>query len=250
MRSSSMKPPRRPWSDRLRRGAIVGAVFVMLGVVTTYLVAWVAVSLAEINTFFRPARPDAIVVIDGEYFVTSVLTESHAELSAQMYVAGDQRVVPQPEWQDELPHALYSARTPGLDMRFVRMAGWPFRCVWGAHDAALPPVFAKQYVYCSGTVWGAHRTGRVQLSSPRGIDGRLPLGVIWSRFVPNVLIHAAMLFALWHGCAFVSRWTRTRWNAKCNRCPSCGYDRRGLAIDAVCPECGGAAGTFARESVV
>jgi hypothetical protein len=31
---------------------------------------------------------------------------------------------------------------------------------------------------------------------------------------------------------------RRRWRRRSRRCASCGYDRRGLAADAKCPECG------------
>ncbi|HYE62533.1 MAG TPA: hypothetical protein VD997_11115, partial [Phycisphaerales bacterium] len=60
----------------------------------------------------------------------------------------------------------------------------------------------------------------------------LPLG-----FTLNTLLYAGVTLGLIEGVAF----TRRRRRRNKGRCPSCGYDRGGIAVDAACPECGGKA---------
>jgi hypothetical protein len=60
----------------------------------------------------------------------------------------------------------------------------------------------------------------------------LPLG-----FTLNTLFYAAVLLGVVEGVAFARRRVR---RGK-GRCPSCGYDRAGLAEGSACPECGGGA---------
>jgi hypothetical protein len=61
-----------------------------------------------------------------------------------------------------------------------------------------------------------------------------PLGIIPLGFAANTLLAAGVLLGVVEGCAFARRRVRSARG----RCPSCGYDRRGLAADAACPECG------------
>ena len=68
-----------------------------------------------------------------------------------------------------------------------------------------------------------------QLSLPTEL---LPLG-----FALNTLFYAAVLLGMVECIAFARRRLRHRKG----RCPSCGYDRAGLAEGAACPECGGRA---------
>jgi hypothetical protein len=60
----------------------------------------------------------------------------------------------------------------------------------------------------------------------------LPLG-----FALNTLFYAAVLLGIVEGPAFARRRVRRGRG----RCPSCGYDRAGLAEGSACPECGGKA---------
>jgi predicted RNA-binding Zn-ribbon protein involved in translation (DUF1610 family) len=143
----------------------------------------------------------------------------------------------------QLPQAFLENLEPAYWLREVRIAGWPFRCVWGAAEDPLPAAWktsSRRYVRCSPVVWPRHYGERVITSSSRGIDGRLPIGVLWSRFIPNVLIHAAIIFGVWRTLVMCSRHMRQRRHAMNNRCHKCGYDRSGLPNSAICPECGNA----------
>ena len=69
------------------------------------------------------------------------------------------------------------------------------------------------------------------------------LGWLQDEFhIPVWLMIAGFLLAL-AGCVYVifrpdlRRFREWRRHSS-QRCPSCGYDRRGLEIDAACPECG------------
>jgi hypothetical protein len=63
---------------------------------------------------------------------------------------------------------------------------------------------------------------------------RLPYRVIPLGFALNTLFYAAVLLGAVECVAFARRRVRHRKG----RCPSCGYDRVGLAAGSACPECG------------
>lgn len=62
----------------------------------------------------------------------------------------------------------------------------------------------------------------------------LPTIPVWRGFMTNTLIYGAAMCALWSIVPLTRRWRRRRRGA----CVGCGYDLRGLANGAVCPECG------------
>jgi hypothetical protein len=117
----------------------------------------------------------------------------------------------------------------------VRESGWPLRCLscarrydpWTQVNSVLggldPPLWALNKVpSSSGPRWSV-------LCEPG-----LPLRPAWARFVVDSLFYAAVLATLFVGPGLV-RW---RWRHRIGRCTRCGYDRRGLATDGKCPECG------------
>lgn len=235
MQSSSMQHTRRTLGERVKRGAIIAAVIVLLGVVTTYLVAWVAVSLITPDTLELGwwTRLD----VGGQSWAVNITSESKYELSGILQPCERHSfsrcttvVPPEVLPNDEIE----------VTSRDFRIAGWPLHCVWGAGEwryfANAPPWAnsRRPFVHCSPVLWSPHASGQGR----PGIDGRLPLGVIWSRFIPNVLIHAAILFTFWRGCVFMSRWSKRHRYTRQNRCPTCGYDLKGLPPGTLCPECG------------
>lgn len=62
----------------------------------------------------------------------------------------------------------------------------------------------------------------------------LPTAPLWRGFIPNTLIYSAATWTLWSIVPLTRRWRRR----KRGLCVGCGYDLRGLADGAVCPECG------------
>ncbi len=83
---------------------------------------------------------------------------------------------------------------------------------------------------------GPDRIGVLRLSDPAAhpnIAG-LPTRILPLGFALNTLFYAAVLLGVVECVAFARRRVR---RGK-NRCPSCGYDRAGLAEGSACPECG------------
>ncbi len=65
-----------------------------------------------------------------------------------------------------------------------------------------------------------------------------PYRPLWPGLIANTLLYgASWAAALWATIAVISWRAKVR-RARRGRCGECGYDRRGLASAAVCPECG------------
>ncbi len=67
---------------------------------------------------------------------------------------------------------------------------------------------------------------------------RLPLFPVWPGFALNTLFYAALAWMLWQ-LPLALRRRRRRSKGLCVRC---GYDRKGIGEEVVCPECGGIPG--------
>lgn len=98
-------------------------------------------------------------------------------------------------------------------------AGWPFRCVEGS--TAL-----QVYGEDSGGEW-SHGLIRPE----RGT--RIVYRPAWFGLIANTTIYAAAVLGV---LALVGTRADRRRRRGC--CEACGYDRRGLAAGAPCPECG------------
>jgi hypothetical protein len=105
------------------------------------------------------------------------------------------------------------SREPGI--AFVLGTGWPRSCLW---------------------------RGRVQtLNTPTGAVGELRIGgralprlPVW----PGLAADTTFYGAAWWLILFAPRRLRRTIRRRRGLCSACGYDRAGLATDAVCPECG------------
>jgi hypothetical protein len=82
--------------------------------------------------------------------------------------------------------------------------------------------------------WLAPKSGL----KPVFAEWEVPTRLLWPGFVANSLMWTALAwvvgFAMLNGIRAMRRGVRRRRD----RCLLCGYDRRGLARDAACPECG------------
>lgn len=114
----------------------------------------------------------------------------------------------------------------GLTIRaFVTDTGWPARAMRAT------------------VVYDEHRRYRmsgIDLRPPDRFDPEtlLPTRIVPLGFALNTLLAAGVLLGVVEGVAFARLWVSRRVRRASGRCPSCGYDRRGLAADAACPECG------------
>lgn len=103
--------------------------------------------------------------------------------------------------------------------------GWPCRA---AHMATSSNPRAPTL-----GVWRLHVPDS-RLTRARIVD--LPLIPLWTGFAFNTLFYGAIGWTLFGGPFAYRRWRR----ARSGGCVTCGYDRTGLAHNAICPECGAA----------
>jgi hypothetical protein len=106
-------------------------------------------------------------------------------------------------------------------------AGWPVPAVMGEGRREMTTVTSRGALAIPPWL----RPRPLPTSRPHLPARILPVG-----FTLNTLLAAGVLLGVVEGFAFARRRVR---RAK-GRCPSCGYDRGGLAGDAACPECGAA----------
>ena len=67
----------------------------------------------------------------------------------------------------------------------------------------------------------------------------LPWKPLWLPFLANSLILGLPLTLAGVGAARAARAGLAKFRGRGDRCPRCGYPRKGLARGAACPECGG-----------
>jgi hypothetical protein len=69
---------------------------------------------------------------------------------------------------------------------------------------------------------------------------RMPVGPLWRGLVVNTALYAVVVYGAFVGCR--AGWRRfgpqRRRRIARGCCPACGYERRGIAASAMCPECG------------
>jgi hypothetical protein len=126
--------------------------------------------------------------------------------------------------------------------RTVRTTGWPRACAWGGVNVRANVVAGASDMLGSPPtiLTPVHAIGiglSLNESERRGVCGYLPIVPIWSGLAIDTLFYGTIAW----GLLFLPGTLRRSRRRRGGRCLKCGYDRAGLASEAACPECGGAA---------
>ncbi len=237
---------------RARRGIVLGALALLGGAVVSLLVAEGIGASGTVHD--APNRPERFVAVGGKYIhaydragpgwrllTWRVEDQGSAAISEYMYdnhlMLFDGMLPPlhlhcdppeslppwsglwHPEqWPQDVNMGSYIQTHDSMELA----AGWPrlsFRMGW---DTAHPNEFRGGRLFPTSASMGM----RFLLWRP------IPLG-----FALDTLIYATCFAGLFAG---VRVWARAR-RSKQGACAACGYDLRGLASEAACPECGAGA---------
>ena len=215
------------------------SVALLVGVMVTVALAWLAMFLPTGSQWYGPAATEQLGLaktsdaariwqIDrGRNAWHVVVRYWHMQISGRSIMMSsedfegrrfDPATLPgvfRPESLDELHMMAWYHRT-----------GWPFGA-WSCSVHWKTQIRNEDIIY---TVRGG-----VQLPRDAGFNPRaLPLMPAWPGFVGDVLVWGGVWWMIGWGV----RASRLRWRAKRDRCPCCGYSRSGLAPGSRCPECG------------
>jgi hypothetical protein len=200
--------PRRP--PTIRRWTLKLALCLLAGAVVTWGVAWASAA-------WGPEANAPAVVLDTRSWPMSV-----------------------PESWDQ-PFELRRFETVLMTEYRISFGPYAGSLFGSAHGAAYQfgwPARALQQAHMGAQVWHEHGSISAGPWLYPAHGGRLPVLVMPLGFTLNTLLAAGVLLGVVEGFAFARRRARVRKG----RCPSCGYDRAGVAGVAACPECGAASG--------
>jgi hypothetical protein len=136
-------------------------------------------------------------------------------------------------WLDGQPWA----KSRDCDWREVAASGWPFYALSSGRGYA--DASGRQAI--DGIEVGGMRAYDQTFFFAAVVPRILPLRPLPLGFAADTLLYAGAF----RGLTILLAGARRSWRRRRGRCPGCGYDRRGLAEGAACPECGRAAGTGA-----
>ncbi len=195
--------------------------------------------LNETSTVTAEGQRIYLRVWSGGIRAKDALNLSISEASPASFTAAtSDSTVPLPRLRDDLPlllpHDAWSrmiAESRPAAGDFVNLQAWGFPC------RALAGGFVNGPTRQINWYGEFTRFGR-QFS--------VPLRPIWSGILINTAFYAVLILVLaWLARALGRRITRQLGARRAGLCPHCCYDRRGLATDAPCPECGKAANSAA-----
>ncbi len=128
----------------------------------------------------------------------------------------------------------------------IRIFGWPLRCLAVYGNSEERSAFttdgdevAWRHRSKSDGILGTPPIGDWPPVSALPATG-LPWKPLWLPFLANSLILGVPLTLAGVGVSRAARAGLAKFRGRGDRCPRCGYPRKGLARGAACPECGGA----------
>ncbi len=205
----------------------------MLGIVTTYAVAWAA---ANRYRWMDPlSRPIDILSPFGTGWFTTAETGFGVVCCGSLVIGkadkgvqwnGDAAIGP-PSWSmvtKGSPAEMIGGSVTGLGSLLERASGWPRLAVV---ERTVSPGFTP------APVAGRDLTVRVGRHTDPLRDVMLAFMPLWPGFAVDVAVYGAVWVVL---LGLVAAARRSR-RAKAGMCPICRYDIRGLS-GGVCPECG------------
>jgi hypothetical protein len=222
---------RRGWAGRVFR--LVRArwlpVHLVLGAVIALVFAWIVGLQApaeKTGTIFQQEQDAWLVLSTSDrwrdyVFVTRVSPSSVDEHYARLieYTMSKQIPPNTPRIWEEYESLSQSARSELYGS--VDRAGWPMRCV------------ERELVMLRRTKQTILDRGTLRLATIH-----FPIAPVFPGAVVNVLFFATVIWWLHAGVNAVEREWRRNYARLSGTCHVCGYQRKGLADGAVCPECG------------
>lgn len=256
--------PHRPFR---RRAAVLLAWSVALGAATTLLVAW---ALAAALPYREMAYASALLVSkrEGESRLFGYERISRRGMERQAWSRsgdGDAPSFGRDITQTLDGHLAYDTQLSlGKSAEIEPTWGEALRVYRGGQDASsgiedargwpmlalcyqIRPAIANTGPNVGGVVPRA--VGGIALFDPddawlNGSELRaLPLRPLWPGFLADSGVYASA----WVLILVVPRFARSRRWRRAGRCPSCGYDLRGM-LDGPCPECGSGGRESARDA--
>jgi hypothetical protein len=240
-------------STTIKRAMKHVGVFALLGVVTSYLVAWGLLIGSEAEPW--GAGRTASQVSEAREHVTTVQhwhavasDVSSVEITGGMRIPSDEGPFLEMAPWNEISHwwmrdQLDTASTSidgtvdlGLpiapSMTWIYAVGWPMRSarsLWRLNEKSSEVQGAWRLS------WNSDRRLYRYRSSLRVNVLELPYLPLWRGLTLNSIFFGALLWLLWFGPGMLRRGSRRRRGL----CVRCGYDLRGRGdARALCPECG------------
>ena len=210
------------------------AIFLLAGAVVNVAVAWGCAIAIDIRFDGVKLSKGVITSSEGHWEVTRVdrfgttwvaSTQSKSDFE-EYFVTDTPPDAVIPSWGD-LANQTDSLRSPNVEqeMRYVDARGWPMRSLWCDAGGWLGgPDIGRVGQPISGGIDTTLRTS-LRISPP--VTRVLPLRPIWSGFIVNTLVYAALI----SGAFVLRRFLRVRRGL----CPKCAYP---MGESAVCTECG------------
>lgn len=216
-----------------------------LGVLTTIALAWALIF--DVHPATNPMRFASVSVDADRPALNIARCDSFGAYSLAVAVTRNDPLLPPnqtfpldevaPAWTrgELLDRARDSNQTtlPDSAARAILVTGWPWPCMWSSYDQQ-PSNNYWWFKARNGIVIGQHPTSPMPNAMLSPCERSLPLRMVWFAFAGDTCFWAA----LWGALLFTPVAIRHILRRRRGLCLACGYDRRGLAPDHACPECG------------